>query len=173
MTKKPDIPSMIRVNHAGEYGAIRIYQGQLAILRDSSVGDTIQHMADQEREHFKIFDDAIKDRRVRPTVFSPLWHVAGFALGAGSALLGKRAAMACTVAVESVIDEHYRDQMDQLENVAEEKPLLDVIKKCHAEEMEHHDTSLELEAEKMPGYRPFTTAVKAASKLAIFLSKRL
>ena len=130
-------------------------------------------MADQEAEHFKIFDEEIKDRRVRPTLFSPLWHVAGYALGAGSALLGRRAAMACTVAVESVIDEHYRDQLAQLENVPEEAPLRKVIAKCHAEEMEHHDTSLELEAEKMPGYKPFTTAVKAASKLAIFLSKRL
>lgn len=171
--KKPDIDAMIRVNHAGEYGAIRIYQGQLAVLKDSSVGETIQHMADQEAEHFKIFDEEIKDRRVRPTVFSPLWHVAGYALGAGSALLGRRAAMACTVAVESVIDEHYRDQLAQLEDVPEEEPLRKVIAKCHAEEMEHHDTSLELEAEKMPGYKSFTTAVKAASKLAIFLSKRL
>ena len=165
---------MIRVNHAGEYGATRIYAGQLAILKDSSVGPEIEHMAAQEQEHFDRFDQMMKERRVRPTLFSPLWHVAGFALGAGSALLGKRAAMACTVAVESVIDEHYQDQLKYLENSEEkDEALQSLIEKCHAEELEHHDRGLELEAKKMKGYKPFTRAVKTASKLAIFLSKRL
>lgn len=173
MTQKPDIHRMIRVNHAGEYGAIRIYEGQLAVLKGTSVEPVIQHMAEQEQEHFQRFDEVMKKRRVRPTVLSPLWHVAGFALGAGSALLGKRAAMACTVAVESVIDEHYQEQLKDLKKNRTEPELQALIQKCHEEEMEHHDTSIEHEAEKMKGYKPFTTAVKAASKLAIFLSKRL
>ncbi len=171
--KKDNIHRMIRVNHAGEYGAIRIYEGQLAILKDSSVGPLIEHMLTQEKKHFERFDETMKERRVRPTVLSPLWHVAGFALGAGSALLGKRAAMACTVAVESVIDAHYQDQLKQLAEKSEEAPLRALIEECHLEEMEHHDTSLEHEAEQMQGYKPFTEAVKMASKVAIFLSKRL
>lgn len=171
--RNSDIHSMIRVNHAGEYGAIRIYEGQLAILKNSSVGPLIQHMLTQEKKHFERFDETIKERRVRPTLLSPLWHVAGFALGAGSAMLGKRAAMACTVAVESVIDKHYQDQLQQLRGKSEEAPLRALIEECHREEMEHHDTSLENEAEQMQGYKPFTETVKMASRVAIFLSKRL
>ncbi len=173
MDNKDKIHEMIRVNHAGEYGAIRIYKGQLAVLGKSSVGPTIKHMAEQEQDHFDLFDKEIKDRQVRPTALSPIWHVAGFALGAGSALLGKRGAMACTVAVESVIDEHYRDQLKDLEKLPEEKDLKDKIAKCHAEELEHHDTSLELEAEKLPGYKVFSAFVKTASRTAIWLSKRV
>jgi len=171
--KTPDINSIIRVNHAGEYGAIRIYQGQLAVLKNSSVAPLVEHMLIQEKKHFDRFDETMKERRVRPTVLSPLWHVAGFALGAGSALLGKRAAMACTVAVESVIDAHYQDQLQQLEGKPEEAPLASLIEECHKEEMEHHDASLAHEAEQMPGYKPFTEAVRMASRVAIFLSKRL
>ena len=171
--KTPDTHRMIRVNHAGEYGAISIYEGQLAVLKNSSVAPVIQQMLDQEKKHFDHFNETMKERRVRPTLLSPLWHVAGFALGAGSALLGKRAAMACTVAVESVIDTHYQDQLHQLQGESEEAPLRALIEECHREEMEHHDTSLQNEAEQMPGYKPFTTAVKMASRLAIFLSKRL
>lgn len=173
MTKDDKIHEMIRVNHAGEYGAIRIYKGQLAVLGKSSVGPAIKHMAEQEQDHFDLFDREIKNRQVRPTALSPLWHVAGFALGAGSALLGKKGAMACTVAVESVIDEHYRDQLKDLESIKEEKDLKDKIAKCHAEELEHHDTSLEHEAEQLPGYKVFSTFVKTASRTAIWLSKRI
>jgi ubiquinone biosynthesis monooxygenase Coq7 len=164
---------MIRVNHAGEYGAIRIYEGQQAILGKSSVGPTLQHMAQQERNHFKLFDETMKKRRVRPTVLQPLWHVAGFALGAGSALLGKRAAMACTVAVESVIDAHYQQQLEVLKNHPEEKDHQETIAHCHQEELEHQDQAFAQGADRMPGYGPFSHAVKAASRLAIFLSKRL
>ena len=171
--KTPDTHRMIRVNHAGEYGAIRIYEGQLAVLKNASVGPLIEHMLTQEKKHFDRFNETMKERRVRPTLLSPLWHVAGFALGAGSALLGKRAAMACTVAVESVIDAHYQDQLQQLQGESDEAPLRDLIEECHLEEMEHHDTCLAHEAEQMPGYKPFTEAVKMASKVAIFLSKRL
>ncbi|TDI60301.1 MAG: demethoxyubiquinone hydroxylase family protein, partial [Alphaproteobacteria bacterium] len=105
---------MIRVDHAGEYGALRIYEGQLAVLGRRRVGEVIQKMADGERRHLAVFEKMIVERRVRPTLLSPLWHVAGFALGAGTALMGEKAAMACTVAVEEVIDEHYARQAEAL-----------------------------------------------------------
>ena len=100
------VDHMIRVNHAGEFGAKRIYAGQIAVLGKTDIGDTLKHMAEQEEEHFNYFDKEIVKRGVRPTVLSPVWHLAGFALGAGTAMLGKEAAMACTVAVEETIDEH-------------------------------------------------------------------
>lgn len=167
------IDSIIRVNHAGEYGAMRIYEGQKAVLGHSAVAPLLQHMLDQEKEHFDRFDQTMKDRHVRPTLLSPLWHVAGFALGAGSALLGKRAAMACTVAVESVIDDHYEAQLSALKDKPEEAPLRVLIENCQQEELEHKDLGLKEEAEKMIGYKPFTAAVKAASRFAIFLSERI
>src|SRR6201987_708723 len=114
----PDIESMIRVDHAGEYGAVRIYEGQLAVLKrrkgaDSSV-ETIEHMAAQEQRHLKAFDRLVNERRVRPTALEPVWRVAGFALGAATAVMGEKAAFACTVAVEEAIDEHYARQIEQL-----------------------------------------------------------
>lgn len=171
--KKDLLESMIRVNHAGEYGAIRIYQGQRAILGNSTIGPTLQHMEQQEREHFKLFDDVMKKRRVRPTLLQPLWHVAGFALGAGSAFLGKRAAMACTAAVESVIDTHYQQQLKVLQNYPEESAFHEIVNRCHKEELEHRDQAFTHGAAHMPAYGPFSHMVKAASCLAIFLSKRL
>ena len=106
-----DVAAMIRVDHAGEFGALRIYAGQLAVLtRDAKMDRNvaaIRHMAEQELRHFETFDRMIKDRAVRPTVLEPIWHIAGYALGAATALMGEKAAMACTVAVEDVIDAHY------------------------------------------------------------------
>src|SRR6185312_12388521 len=113
-SRTEDVARMIRVDHAGEYGAARIYEGQLAVLGRSASAPVIRRMAEQEKRHLAAFDSLVVDRRVRPTLLSPLWHAAGFALGAATALLGERAAMACTVAVEEVIDEHYRDQVDRL-----------------------------------------------------------
>ena len=105
---------MIRVDHAGEDGAVRIYEGQLAVLGDSPTAEAVREMAAQERAHLETFERLMVERRVRPTVLSPLWHVAGFALGAGTALMGARAAMACTVAVEEVIEAHYAKQAESL-----------------------------------------------------------
>ncbi len=109
-----DIERMIRVDHAGEYGAVRIYAGQLAVLRRRAASPVIREMAEQEQAHLRRFDRMIADRHVRPTVFAPLWHVGGFLMGAGTALLGAPAAMACTVAVEEVIDAHYGAQAARL-----------------------------------------------------------
>lgn len=164
------IARMIRVNHAGEYGAKRIYQGQLSVLGNSDVGDTIREMQDHEQEHLEYFENAIVNRRVRPTALLPVWHVAGFVLGAATARLGKEAAMACTVAVEEVIEEHYRDQMDQLHG--DEKDLKKNIQKFCDDEIHHRDIGLAHNAEQTPGYELLTAGVKAGSRLAIWLSKR-
>ncbi|NDF12243.1 MAG: demethoxyubiquinone hydroxylase family protein [Proteobacteria bacterium] len=168
--EKARIDAMIRVNHAGEYGAKRIYQGQLAVLRGKASAPVIQHMAEQEEKHLRYFNDAIVTRGVRPTVLSPVWHVLGFALGAGTAMLGEKAAMACTVAVEEVIDEHYRKQVDTLGE--EEKELKATIEQFRKEELEHRDTGLSHHAEEAPAYFALTQAVKATSRLAIWLSTR-
>jgi ubiquinone biosynthesis monooxygenase Coq7 len=162
---------MIRVDHAGEYGAARIYAGQIAVLGHTDKGPILQHMKDQEQVHLDTFSAAIADRGVRPTALLPFWHVAGFVLGAGTALMGPRAAMACTVAVEEVIDEHYAEQAAALGE--DEKPLRDTIEQFRREEIEHRDIGLAHEAEKTPGYRILTAVIKAGCKVAIRLSERV
>lgn len=162
---------VVRVDHAGEYGAKRIYEGQLAVLGHRPVGAQIRHMAEQEREHLETFERLIVERRVRPSALYPLWHVAGFALGAATALLGERAAMACTVAVEEVIDEHYARQADALGD--DEPDLKAKIAQFRAEELEHRDIGLAHEAEQAPAYRTLCAAIKAGSRAAIWLAERV
>lgn len=165
------IARMVRVDHAGEYGAARIYAGQLAVLKDRpGTGDLIRHMAEQEQEHLDTFQRMIVDRKVRPTALQPVWHAAGFALGAVTALMGERAAMACTVAVETVIDEHYAAQRDALG--PEETELKETIERFRAEEVEHRDIGLENEAELAAGYPVLSAVIKAGSRAAIWLSER-
>ncbi|WP_020694636.1 demethoxyubiquinone hydroxylase family protein [Reyranella massiliensis] len=166
----------IRVDQAGEFGAVRIYEGQLAALRwtgraNSEAGRKIAHMARQEREHNKVFDRLLVERRVRPTALSPLWNVAGFALGAATALMGDKAAMACTVAIEETIEEHYAGQAAKLGD--EEADLKSTVEKFRAEEMEHRDEALASGAEQAPAYEALTGAIKAGSRLAIWLSTRI
>ena len=166
-----EIARIIRVDHAGEYGAKRIYDGQLAVLgrRRSSAARKIRHMAEQEQRHLDAFEKLVLDRRVRPTALSPVWHVAGFALGAATALLGERAAMACTVAVEEVIDEHYQRQIDAL---GEDEPALkQALEEFRAHEIEHRDTARESGGDGAPAV--LSAAIKAGSRLAIWLSTRL
>ena len=171
-TDKNILDEIIRVDHAGEYGATRIYDGQIAIFgKNSKIGKTIQHMADQEQEHIDKFNELILEKRVRPTAFLPLWNIAGFALGAGTALLGEKAAMACTVAVEKVIGEHYRDQQDLLED--DEKDLKKTIAKFEKDELEHHDIGLEHDAENAPGYKVMTKIIEIGCKTAIAISKKI
>ncbi|HEX4114236.1 MAG TPA: demethoxyubiquinone hydroxylase family protein [Stellaceae bacterium] len=162
---------MIRVDHAGEFGARRIYDGQLRVLRRSPAAPVIRHMAKQEQRHLDTFDRLLVERRVRPTVLSPLWHVAGFALGAASALLGERAAMACTAAVEEVIDRHYQAQLDRLGD--REPELAATIAEFRGDEIEHRDTALAQGAAEAPAYEPMTNLVKAGTRLAIWLSTRI
>ncbi len=165
------VERMIRVDHAGEYGAARIYAGQLAILGRSPAAPAIRRMAEQERRHLAAFDRLVAERRVRPTVLSPLWHVAGYALGAATALLGERAAMACTVAVEEVIDEHYAGQIETLGGA--EPDLAAKLAEFRGHELEHRDVGLAHGAAEAPAYALLTAGIKRASKLAIWLSTRL
>lgn len=165
------IERMIRVDHAGEYGAVRIYDGQLAVLRRGPAMRAIRAMATKEKAHLDAFDTLVVERRVRPTALSPLWHVAGFALGAASALLGPRAAMACTVAVEEVIDEHYRDQAETLRE--EDPALAAVVEEFRRDEVEHGETAKAHGALDAPFYEGIAAVVKAGSRLAIWLSSRI
>ena len=165
------VERFIRVNHAGEFGAKRIYEGQLAVLKNTKDAAVIEHMKEQELHHLETFEKLIVERKVRPTVLHPLWNVAGFALGVGTALLGPKAAMACTVAVEEVIDEHYADQAAQL--TEDEGELKETINRFRDEELEHRDTAIDLGGKTTPGYPVLRRTIRAGSKLAIWLSERL
>jgi ubiquinone biosynthesis monooxygenase Coq7 len=167
------VKKFIRVDHAGEYGAARIYAGQLAIMGRGRHAATLQHMKDQEQVHLDTFAGLITSRRVRPTVLLPLWNLAGFALGAVTAAMGPRAAMACTVAVEETIDEHYAAQEAALAEDDEETPLRETIAKFRAEELEHRDIGLANEAEKAIGYRLLSRVIKTGCKVAIRISERI
>ncbi|HXL98679.1 MAG TPA: demethoxyubiquinone hydroxylase family protein [Rhizomicrobium sp.] len=169
-----DVAAMIRVDHAGEYGAVRIYEGQLAVL-DARKGSTktaaaIRKMAEQEQRHLKAFDTLLNERRVRPTALEPVWRVAGFALGAATALLGEKAAMACTAAVETVIDEHYAAQIARLDH---DPALKAAVEDFRADEIAHRDEALSHGAEDAAGYRLLSETIKAGCRLAIKLSERL
>ncbi len=165
------VARMIRVDHAGEYGARRIYEGQLAVLGRSASAQVIREMCQQEKRHLGTFDELMVERRVRPTLLQPVWHLAGFALGAATALMGERAAMACTVAVEEVIDEHYAKQAEALGD--DERDLRRTIDEFRRDEQEHREIGLAEGAEQAPGYEPLTVAIKAGSRLAIWLSERI
>lgn len=167
----PSIDRILRVDHAGEYGAKRIYEGQLAVLGGKPSAPVIRHMAEQEREHLAEFERLIRERQARPSALLPFWHMAGFALGAGTALLGEKAAMACTVAVESVIGEHYRRQEDTLG--ADESALKETLARFRAEEAEHHDTGLAHGAEEAPAYPLLCGAIKAGTRAAIWIAERI
>jgi len=170
-TKEQLVESIIRVDHAGEYGATRIYAGQLAVLGRSKSARAIREMAAQEEEHLAHFERLVAERRVRPTLLSPIWHVAGFALGAATALMGERAAMACTEAVEEVIDAHYARQAEALGE--DEAELRDSILRYRDDEIAHRDLARAGGAAEAPGHEILTEAVKAGSRLAIWLSTRL
>ena len=172
-SKAEMIKRMIRVDQAGEYGAVRIYEGQLSVLGKSASAPALEHMAEQERRHLDAFNKLIPERRVRPTALLPLWHVAGFALGAGTALLGEKAAHACTVAVEEVIDEHYTGQIARLDAEGGEKKFRNRLEEFRLEEVEHKQTSLDLGAHEAPGYEALTGLIRAGSRLAIWLSTRI
>jgi ubiquinone biosynthesis monooxygenase Coq7 len=164
------IAGFLRVDHAGEYGAKRIYEGQIAVMGGGRHGATLRHMAEQERAHLTYFEQQLGARHVRPSILQPFWHVAGFALGAGTALMGERAAMACTVAVEEVIEEHYQAQLDRLG--ADEDALASHIRTFQAEEVEHRDIGLANGAEHAPAYPLLSTAIKMGTRAAIWLAER-
>jgi len=170
--KRADPASMLRVDQAGEYGATRIYAGQLAVLRpNSAAAKLVSRMAMQEQRHLKRFDQLVAERRVRPTALQPLWKAAGFALGAGTALIGEEAAMACTEAIETEIDRHYSRQLGEL---GDDDPEFSAdIEQFRADELEHRDTARAAGAERAFGYPILTGTIRAACRVAIALSKRI
>lgn len=172
LSRKDAIASMVRVNQAGEYGAKRIYAGQLAVMGDRTpAARSIAHMAEQEQRHLSAFDKMMAERGIRPTVLQPFWDVAGFALGAVTAAIGPEAAMACTVAVETEIDRHYEEQLSDIgDNDPELKAL---VLEFQAEELEHKATALEAGAERAFGYPVMSTAIRLGCRAAIALSKRI
>ena len=170
--RRPDTASMIRVDQAGEYGATRIYAGQLAVMRrNCPEAKLIARMASQEERHLKRFNALMAERRVRPTVLQPIWNVAGFALGAATALMSEQAALACTDAVETEIDRHYADQLAEI--AEDDAELAGDIREFQAEELEHRDSARAAGAANAVGYPLLTAAIRAGCRVAIGLSKRI
>jgi|TARA_B100001540_G_scaffold306031_1_gene317684 ubiquinone biosynthesis monooxygenase Coq7 len=174
-SNKKKIEEFIRVDHAGERGAIKIYEGQLLALntfvKDDELKKTIEEMKEHEREHANYFEQEIRRRRIKPTKFLPLWDLLGVGLGFGSTLLGKKAAMLCTASVEEVIDEHYQNQIDQIES--DEKELKEKIIKFREDELHHKDIAYEKGASKDGIYSIFDKIVKTGSKIAIRVSEKI
>lgn len=167
-----DTASMLRVDQAGEYGAARIYSGQLAVMGNRHPDSTeIARMRAQEQHHLDVFNRMVVERGVRPTALAPFWHVAGYALGAATALMGPRAAMACTAAVETEIDRHYAEQAEAL---GDSDPELKArIEKFAEEEREHRATAIAHGAEQAPAYPLLSAAIRAGCRAAIAISKRI
>ncbi len=168
---------MIRVDHAGESGAVRIYEGQLAVFRAANprakIVRDLEHMAEDEAVHLDAFNKVVAARGVRPTLMNPLWGAAGYAMGAITALMGEKAAHACTAAVEEVIDEHYQAQVRELGTEPREAELRDMVEKFRLEEVEHKEKALAEGAEQAPGYPALSGAIKAACRLAIRVSEKV
>ena len=174
-TNKYKVEEFIRVDHAGERGAIKIYEGQLLALntfvKDDNLKKTIQEMKDQEKEHCNYFENEIKIRNIKPTKLMPLWDLLGVGIGFGSTLLGKKAAMLCTASVEEVIDEHYEKQINQLK--PDEKILKEKIKKFRLDELHHKDIAYEKGATKKGLYKILDRIIKTGSKVAINISEKI
>ena len=174
-SSKKKIEEFIRVDHAGERGAIKIYEGQLlalnTVVKDDAMKKTIEEMREHEREHADYFEKEIKKRGIRPTKFLPLWDLLGVGLGFGSTLLGKKAAMLCTASVEEVIDEHYQNQINQLGS--DEKDLKKKIIKFREDELHHKDIAYEEGATKSGLYSIMDKIIKTGSKIAINISEKI
>lgn len=168
----PASARMLRVDQAGEYGATRIYAGQLAVLGDRNpIAAEIQHMAEQEAAHREKFDALLAQRGVRPTALQPFWDMAGFALGAATALIGPKAAMACTAAVETEIDRHYTQQLEELGQ--DDPELSTLIEQFRDDERAHRDAALAAGAEEAPGYTLLSGAIRLGCRVAIRLAERI
>lgn len=174
MSTRPDRSSMIRVDQAGEFGATRIYAGQLAVMGSRGPHSAeIRAMAAQEVAHREAFDALMARRGVRPTLLQPFWHMAGFALGAGSALIGPEAAMACTAAIEEEIDRHYTAQLADLEESGDDPELAGLVSKFRDDERDHRDAALAAGAERAPAYPLFAAAIRLGCRAAIRLSEKI
>ena len=174
MVDKSELHRMIRVDQAGEFGATRIYEGQLAVMGDRGPHSSeIRHMAEQEEGHRARFDAMMAKRGVRPTALQPFWSAAGYALGAGTALLGPEAAMACTAAIEEEIDKHYSEQLDRLAETNSDPELSEMIEEFREDERQHRDAALANGAENAPAYPLLSGAIKLGCRLAIKVSERI
>jgi ubiquinone biosynthesis monooxygenase Coq7 len=180
MKRRALIDRVLRVDHAGEYGARRIYEGQLAVLKAGQGAEEVRAMYEQELKHLATMERLLLKHRARPTLLAPLWHVGAYALGAATALLGKEAAMACTVAVETEIAQHYNSQLRELmaegetggstEDMAE---LERVISEFRDDELHHLDSALEHGAAAAPGYEPLVGVVRAITRAAVAVAERV
>ena len=174
-TSKNKIEEFIRVDHAGERGAIKIYEGQLLALntfiKDENLKKTIEKMKNHEKEHLDFFNKEIKKRKIKPTKLLPIWDLLGIGLGFSSAMMGKKAAMLCTASVEEVIDKHYQNQLDQL--YSDEKSLKKKIKKFRDDELHHKDIAYKQGASKKGFYSIFDKIIKTGSKVAINISEKI
>lgn len=172
--QRDQLHRMIRVDQAGEFGATRIYQGQLAVMGDRGPHSAeIRHMATQEAEHRAKFDALLTRRGVRPTALHPFWSAAGYGLGAFTALLGPEAAMACTAAVETEIDKHYTEQLEKLEASGADPELAEMIEAFRADERDHLDAAMANGAERAPAYPLLAGAIRLGCRFAIKVSERI
>ncbi len=174
-TNQKTLEEIIRVDHAGERGAIKIYEGQLLALKtikqDNDLKHTIEEMKEHEKEHLEYFEKEIQKRKIKPTYLLPLWDVMGVALGFGTALLGKKTAMLCTASVEEVIEDHYQNQLNKIGN--DEKELKSKIKKFKSEEIHHKNIAYELGASNKGIYSIIDKVIKTGSKIAITISEKI
>ena len=172
---KNKVDEFIRVDHAGERGAVKIYEGQLlalnTVVKDNDLEKLIREMKSHEKEHCDFFEKEIKKRNIKPTKFLPLWDLLGVGLGFGSTLLGKKAAMLCTASVEEVIDKHYQNQIDQLDS--REKELKKNLIKFREDELQHKDIAYEKGATKKGFYSIMDKIIKTGSKIAINISEKI
>ncbi len=167
------LDSMIRVDHAGEYGATRIYKGQIDACRNAADKAVLNHMYRQEQLHLKFFEQEVRMRKTRPTLLLPLWHVGGYCMGFVTSLMGKKSAMLCTQSVEEVIGKHYEDQIQNLQNNKEEQDLKAKIEQFKSEELEHMDIAIDHGSHEANGYQLIHRVIKSICKSAIELSKRI
>ena len=174
-TNKKTLEEIIRVDHAGERGAIKIYEGQLLALntfkKNEKLKKLIEEMKEHEREHFEYFDKAIKDRNIKPTIFLPIWDLLGVTLGFGTTMLGEKAAMLCTASVEEVICDHYKNQLDKLGE--DEKDLKKSIKKFREDEDDHKNIAYDKGATKEGLYSLLDKIIQTSSKAAIKVSEKI
>ncbi len=176
-TISPRLKEMLRVDHAGEYGAVAIYKGQQAIFgknhKTREIAAKLAEMEAEEQHHLDAFDDLLNEHKVRPTALAPIWNVAGFGLGVVTALMGEKAAHACTEAVETVIEKHYADQIDELEGDAEHTELRERFIQFREDELHHRDVAIEEGAKEAPGYGILSRVIRAGCHAAIRISEKV
>jgi ubiquinone biosynthesis monooxygenase Coq7 len=170
-TSPSDIDRYLRVDHAGERAAQQIYKGQLAIMKNHAMGPEIQHMMEQEVEHLEAFETLLNERQVRPSLLDPLWGAAGFALGVATAAMGPKAAMACTIAVEEVIGEHYQKQAENLGT--DEADLKKIVEKFRDDELEHRDIAIDHDGENAKHYDLLLAVIQRGCRTAIKVAEKL